>query len=56
MRKPGVKAIVCRKGKILLILRDNVPTIAYPNKWNLPGGGIEDNEAPEITSARFRLA
>ena len=52
MRKPGVKAIVCRKGKILLILRDNDPTIAYPNKWNLPGGGIEDGEAPETAMRR----
>lgn len=52
MKKPGVKAVVCRHGKILLILRDNNPAIAYPNKWNLPGGGIEDGETPEAAIRR----
>ena len=40
----GVKAFVVFEGKILLILRDNVPTISYPNFWNLPGGKVEDGE------------
>lgn len=42
--KPGVKAFVVYKKKLLLILRDNKTTIAYPNVWNLPGGGIDDGE------------
>ncbi len=40
----GVKAFIVFEGKVLLILRDNIPTIAYPNYWNLPGGGVEDGE------------
>jgi len=40
----GVKAFVVFEGKILLILRDNVPTIPYPDFWNLPGGGVEKGE------------
>lgn len=42
--KPGVKAFVVYQKKLLLILRDNKTTIAYPNVWNLPGGGIDDGE------------
>ena len=38
--------------KVLLILRDNIPEIAYPNMWDLPGGGIEGDETPEQTIIR----
>ena len=51
-RQPGSKAIVIYQGKILLILRDNIPTIAYPNIWNTPGGGIEDGESPKEAMCR----
>ncbi len=51
-RKPGAKAIVIYKGKILLMLRDNNPAIAYPNTWNTPGGGIEEGESPEEALVR----
>ncbi len=47
MPKPGAKAIVFYKGKILLVLRDAIPTIPHPNTWNTPGGGIEAGESPE---------
>ncbi len=40
----GVKAFVIYEGRMLLILRDDVPTIPYPNTWNLPGGGVEKGE------------
>lgn len=40
----GVKAFVVFEGKILLILRDNIPTIPFPDFWNLPGGGVEEGE------------
>lgn len=46
MRKPGAKAIVFYDNRICLVLRDNNPAISHPNKWNLPGGGIEDGEIP----------
>jgi 8-oxo-dGTP diphosphatase len=45
-RKPGAKAVIVHEGKILLVLRDNIPTISYPNTWNTPGGGIEEGESP----------
>ncbi len=35
------------KGEILLQLRDNKPTIKYPNCWCNLGGKIEDKESPE---------
>jgi 8-oxo-dGTP diphosphatase len=33
--------------EVLLQLRDDVPTIPYPNTWCLPGGHIEGEESPE---------
>jgi 8-oxo-dGTP pyrophosphatase MutT (NUDIX family) len=39
-------AIICWSGKILLFLRDDIPTIPHPNCWQLPGGGVEDGETP----------
>jgi len=48
----GVKAFVVFEGKILLILRDNVPTIPYPDFWNLPGGGVEKGEDFDIALRR----
>ncbi len=35
------------EGKILLFLRDNNPTIPYPNQWDILGGKIEEGETPE---------
>ena len=29
-----------------MLLRDNIPSIPYPNKWDLPGGLVEENESP----------
>lgn len=45
-RKPGAKAIVVHNDKICLVLRDNNPEIPNPNKWNTPGGGIDEGETP----------
>ena len=45
--KLGVKALVVYDKKMLLILRDNIPMIPYPNTWNLPGGGVEDGEGAD---------
>ncbi len=33
-------------GKYLFYLRDDKPTILYPNTWSLFGGGIEKGESP----------
>src|SRR5579859_5489557 len=34
------------KNQVLLHLRDDKPTIPYPNMWGLPGGHIEEGETP----------
>jgi 8-oxo-dGTP diphosphatase len=41
-----------REGQLLLLLRDNVPTIGHPNHWNIAGGVIEDGETPEDAALR----
>lgn len=35
-----------KKKEILLLLRDNKPTIPYPNTWALIGGHLENRETP----------
>jgi 8-oxo-dGTP diphosphatase len=39
-----VKAVIFKKDKFLLQLRDNRPDIPYPNTWAFFGGGVEDSE------------
>ncbi|PWK88405.1 8-oxo-dGTP diphosphatase [Lentzea atacamensis] len=33
-------------GQVLLYLRDDKPTIKFPNTWCLPGGYVEQGEQP----------
>jgi 8-oxo-dGTP diphosphatase len=33
--------------RVLLYLRDDKPTLLYPNMWALPGGYREEGETPE---------
>jgi 8-oxo-dGTP diphosphatase len=49
MKKPAGAGIILinSKNHILLILRDDDPTIPYPNMWDLPGGHLEEGETPE---------
>ncbi len=51
-RRPGSKAIDVHDDKICFVLRDDNPNIAYPNTWNTPGGGIEENETPRDAMIR----
>ena len=44
-------ALIC-DGRILTILRDDKPTIPWPNLWELPGGGREGDESPFECIAR----
>ena len=44
-------ALIC-EGQILTILRDDKPTIPWPNLWELPGGGREGDESPFECVAR----
>ncbi|MGD0337627.1 MAG: NUDIX hydrolase [Bacteroidota bacterium] len=54
MKKPVGAGIILlnSKDQILLILRENIPTIPYPNMWDLPGGHVEEGENPEQTIRR----
>ncbi len=38
--------------KILVYKRDNIPDIIFPNMWDLPGGGRENDETPEQCALR----
>ena len=40
------------RGEVLLQLRDDKPTIAYPNCWGTFGGQIEEGELPEAAIMR----
>lgn len=48
----GVKVALINNGKVLTILRDNLPNIPYPNTWDLAGGGRENEESPYETMRR----
>lgn len=42
----GAKLVLtCGEG-LLVLLRDDVPTIPWPGHWDLPGGGREGGESP----------
>lgn len=41
-----------KKDKLLIYLRDDKPTIPFPNHWDLFGGWIEDGETPEQALTR----
>ena len=42
----GCKIALLCDDKLLTILRDDILTIPWPNMWELPGGGREDEETP----------
>ncbi|KIS11466.1 NUDIX hydrolase [Streptococcus equi subsp. zooepidemicus Sz105] len=44
----GAKLALISNGKILTILHDAIPTIPYPNMWDLPGGGVRILKLPLI--------
>ena len=48
----GVKVALINNGKVLIVLRDNIPNIPYPNMWDLAGGGRENEESPYETMRR----
>lgn len=44
MKISSAKAILHHGGSIVSILRDGVPSIPFPDHWDLPGGGLEAGE------------
>ena len=48
----GCKIALFCEDRILTILRDDKPSIPWPNMWELPGGGRERNESPFECAAR----
>ena len=56
MRHRGASIIFYNNShQVLLVLRDNIPTIPYPGVWDIPGGHIEDNETAEECIVREML-
>ncbi|MDJ0730639.1 MAG: NUDIX domain-containing protein [Crocosphaera sp.] len=41
-------AILHQDGQFLMQLRDNIPTIIYPDRWGFFGGHLERGETPKI--------
>lgn len=42
----GAKLAILSRGRIVVLLRDADPDIPFPDMWDLPGGGREDEESP----------
>lgn len=52
MSKNGIVWLLFRGDTMLLILRDNKPTINAPNKWCFPSGGVEEGESFDDAACR----
>jgi len=48
----GAKVALFVGDRLLITLRDDLPDIPFPNKWDFPGGGREGDETPFETLAR----
>jgi 8-oxo-dGTP diphosphatase len=52
MTSSGSWAFIIYKHKLLMLLRDDIPTIPDPGTWSLIGGHAEDGETPLETLRR----
>lgn len=52
MKKIAAIILENDKGEFLLYLRDNKPTIPFPDHWDLIGGHVEEGETPEQALVR----
>lgn len=52
MNKISTGLLFDKDNKLLIYLRDNKPSIPFPNHWDLFGGYIEDGETPLMALRR----
>jgi len=50
-----VSVFIVNRGRVLLLLRDDKPTIPNPNKWSAIGGFVEQGESAEDAARREAL-
>ncbi len=43
----GAKVALISEHHVLTLLRDNIPSIPFPDMWDFPGGGREGDETPQ---------
>ena len=48
----GAKLVLLIGDRLLTLLRDDIASIPYPGWWDMPGGGREAGETPEICVLR----
>lgn len=48
----AASAIITHNNRVLLLHRDNIPTITDPDKWGLVGGNVEEGETVEQGARR----
>lgn len=44
--------LINSNNELLMLLRDNIPNIPFPNMWDIPGGQVEFGENPKETVKR----
>lgn len=52
LRWMGAKTVLSCGGRVLVLRRDDIPTIVWPGAWDLPGGGREPGEGPRACAVR----
>jgi len=52
MRWNGAKLVLTCGGSLLVLRRDDIPTINWPGCWDLPGGRREGGETPAACALR----
>lgn len=48
----GAKAVLIHAGRLVVLRRDDIPTISWPGRIDLPGGGRENHEDPLTCALR----